>query len=302
VAYFDRVEWIAIPDPATVAAALQTGEIDWWDVAMSDLSPVLARDDNLRLMTSQVQRAMCIMRFNHLLPPFDNPTVRRAILGAVDQANAMQAINGADRTGWRDRIGLFCSETPLANDAGIDVLSGPRDYAKVKRELTEAGYRGETVVALEVADSVALHALSSVGTDALRRGGMNVDVQTMDFATSLHRRANRQTVDQGGWNVFFAVLENSSSFAPAANPWLSCDGLAANDGWPTSPRIEELRQAWLDAADLDTERRICREMQTQFWRDVPYIPMGEYTQWTCYRATLTGVPKGFALFYGVRPA
>jgi peptide/nickel transport system substrate-binding protein len=181
-------------------------------------------------------------------------------------------------------------------------MSGPRDYTQITRELTEAGYRGETVVALDVADSVALHALSSVGTDALRRGGMNVDVQTMDFATSLHRRANRQATDRGGWNVFFAVLDNSSSFAPAANPWLRCDGLAAYDGWPTSPRIEELRQAWLDAADLNTERRICREMQTQFWRDVPYVPMGEYTQWTCFRATLKDVPKGFALFYGVRPA
>ena len=62
---------------------------------------------------------MCIMRFNYLLPPFDNPAIRRALLGAVDQADAMQAINGTDRGGWHDRIGLFCSDTPLANDAGI---------------------------------------------------------------------------------------------------------------------------------------------------------------------------------------
>jgi peptide/nickel transport system substrate-binding protein len=112
----------------------------------------------------------------------------------------------------------------------------------------------------------------------------------------------RRNTDKGGWNVFFTVLENSSSCVPAANPFLRCDGSAALDGWPTSPRIEELRHAWLDATDLDAERRICRDMQTQFWRDVPYIPLGEYTQWTCFRASLAGVPKGFALFYGVRPA
>jgi peptide/nickel transport system substrate-binding protein len=300
--WFDRVEWISIPDPSTVAGALRTGEIDWWDVPPADLRAELAGDENLRLATSQVQRAMCVMRFNHLLPPFDNPAVRQAVLGAVNQADAMQSINGADRSGWHDQIGLFCSNTPLANDAGIEVMSTPRDYAKVKRNLTEAGYRGETVVALNAADSVALHAVSLVGADELRRGGMEVDVQSMDFATLIRRRGNRGTPDKGGWNVFFAVLDNSSSFVPAANPFLRCDGLAAFDGWPTSPRIEELRQAWLDAVNLDEERRICREMQTQFWRDVPYVPMGEYTQWTCFRATLTSVPKGFALFYGVRPA
>src|SRR6267143_1220974 len=27
----DRIEWVVIPDPATAAAALQNGEVDWWE-------------------------------------------------------------------------------------------------------------------------------------------------------------------------------------------------------------------------------------------------------------------------------
>jgi peptide/nickel transport system substrate-binding protein len=30
IVYFDRVEWRSIPDPATAAAALQQGEVDWY--------------------------------------------------------------------------------------------------------------------------------------------------------------------------------------------------------------------------------------------------------------------------------
>jgi peptide/nickel transport system substrate-binding protein len=30
VVHFDRVEWHVIPDPATSAAALRAGEVDWW--------------------------------------------------------------------------------------------------------------------------------------------------------------------------------------------------------------------------------------------------------------------------------
>jgi peptide/nickel transport system substrate-binding protein len=73
--------------------------------------------------------------------------------------------------------------------------------------------------------------------------------------------------------------------------------------WPTSPRIEALRAAWLDAGNMDEQRRICTELQMQLWQDVPYIPMGEYWQSTAYRKDLLDVLTGcFAVFYGVRRA
>ena len=82
---------------------------------------------------------------------------------------------------------------------------------------------------------------------------------------------------------------------------LRADGLAALDGWPTSQRIEALRAAWLDARNLEEERRTCVELQNQLWQDVPYIPMGEYYQATAYRKDLTDLQAGaFAVFYGVR--
>lgn len=65
----------------------------------------------------------------------------------------------------------------------------------------------------------------------------------------------------------------SSTFG---NPALRADGKAAYDGWPASPRIEELRRAWLDAADLAEQRRIAVELLMQVWQDVPFIPMGEH--------------------------
>jgi peptide/nickel transport system substrate-binding protein len=43
----DRVEWIVISDPATAAAALQNGEIDWLEVVVPDLLPILRKNRNL---------------------------------------------------------------------------------------------------------------------------------------------------------------------------------------------------------------------------------------------------------------
>jgi peptide/nickel transport system substrate-binding protein len=258
IAHFDRIEWITIPDPSTAAAAIQKHEVDWWELPSPDLLPLLARDRNLTVAT--MQTAIGIMRFNHLHPPFDNPAIRRALLGAVDQAAAMQAVAGTDPAGWRDHIGLFGPEAPLANDAGIEVLDGPRDYLKVQRELAAAGYHGEQIVALDTADISAIHTLTLVGVDALHQSGMGVDVQSMDFGTMVRRRGSKLPVRQGGWNVFFTFLDSTSNFTPAGNPAVRGNGGDGWDGWPTSPRLEELRQAWLEANDLDAERRVCREL------------------------------------------
>src|SRR5258708_2121166 len=42
----DRVKWIVIPDWGTAAAALQNGEVDWWELPIPDLIPMLRRNPN----------------------------------------------------------------------------------------------------------------------------------------------------------------------------------------------------------------------------------------------------------------
>ncbi len=43
----DRIEWTVIPDPATASAALQRGEVDWLEVVLPDLLPVLRKNPNI---------------------------------------------------------------------------------------------------------------------------------------------------------------------------------------------------------------------------------------------------------------
>ena len=194
--------------------------------------------------------------------------------------------------------------TPFANDAGIEVLRAPRDYAAVRQALAHAGYNGEKVVVLVPTDVQEIRAESLAGVDQLRRAGINVEMQEMELGAAARRRQNQAAPDKGGWNAFFGLVDRS---LPNTNPYgnyaIRADGLAAWDGWPTSPRIEALRAAWLDAGNIDEQRRICVELQLQLWQDLPYIPMGEYWQSTAYRKDLLDVQPGcFAVFYGVRRA
>ena len=180
VTHFDRVEWQSLGDAATSVAALLQGEVDWLDSPSADHVPLLARNAGVTVEVRESSGSIAAMRFNHLYPPFNNPAIRRALLGAVDQADVMSAVAGTDRTYWHDRIGLFDPSSPLANEAGIEALSGPRDYDKVKRDLAEAGYRGEPIVVLGVSGNSYIVHISQVGVDQLRKAGMNVDLQMMD--------------------------------------------------------------------------------------------------------------------------
>jgi peptide/nickel transport system substrate-binding protein len=299
VASIERVEWVILPDPATCAASLRTGEIDWWEFPSSDLSPTLAADGSVRLLQNEPANTG-IMRFNQLHPPFDNPAIRRLVLSAINQADAMTAVAGVDPKHWQDNVGLFPHEMALATDAGIEVLTRPRDYEAVKRDLAAAGYHGERVVALMATDIPVVHALAQVAIDQLTRAGFNVDAQAMDFGTLISRRTRREPPDKGGWNVLFTFLDGIGNFNPANNFALAANGAKAWFGWPDSPDIEALRAAWLEESDLEAQRKICRALQIRLWQDVPYVPMGAYYQPTAVRADLVDVRKGPPQFYGVR--
>lgn len=301
VVHFDRVEWVTIPDAGTAAGALQSGEIDWWEAPPPDLIPLLKSNNKIAVETLDPAGSVGVFRFNHLHPPFNNPAIRRAVLGAVDQAPFMQAIAGEDRAMWNDRVGYFTPGTPMANDAGMAGLFGPRDLAKAKRDLAAAGYRGERVVLLAASNIDAINALALVAQDLLTRIGMNVDYVSTDWGTVMQRRTSQQPVENGGWSAFVGTWSGNDLVNPAVSISLRGDGKAAG-GWLTSPEIERLRDAWFEAPDLAERQRICRAIQEQAWQDVPFIPLGQWKTQSAWRTSIADLPRGIPLFWGARPS
>ncbi|HYZ64517.1 MAG TPA: ABC transporter substrate-binding protein [Acetobacteraceae bacterium] len=301
LAKFDRIEWHVIPDAATAAAALQSGEVDWWEQPIPDIQPVLQANRNIALELTDPTGVIGALRFNALQPPFDNPGVRRAVLTAVNQDDFMAAVVGGDKSRYRTGIGAFCPVSAMANDAGIEVLTGPRDLAGAAKALRSAGYNGEKVVVLAPTDFPSINAMSLYTADLFRRLGMNVDLQMMDWGTLTQRRGSKAPPDKGGWSVFCGASSGQEMFDPTAHNYLRGNGASGWFGWPTAPRLEELRDAWFEAPDLAGQQRIARELQLQLWQEVTYVPLGQFFQPTAYRKTITGVLKGgFPLFYNVR--
>ena len=302
IAYFDRVVWNFVPDPGTAAAALQQGEVDWWENPPIDLVPQLKGDKDLVVAVKDRTGEIGCLRFNHLFPPFDKPAVRRAVLSAIDQKDVITAFAGAVPTLIKTDVGLFVPGTPLASDAGVDITRGPKDYAKIKQELAKAGYNGEKVVVLAATTIPAIWAEASVATDVLKKIGMNVDLQALEWGAVVSRRAIQEPIEHGGWNIFYTYLGGFNNISPGPNIAIRGTGKKAWFGWPTDPDMEALRDAWFEAPDLAAQQKLCRDMQVRFWQNPSYVPLGMYDQPTAFHAYLQDVHDGWPQFYGVRRA
>lgn len=302
LAHFDRVEWRVMPDVATAASALQTGEVDWWEQPASDYWDLLAETKGVKLDLIDPFGSAGVIRFNFLQAPTSNVLLRRAALAAISQRDVMTAVIGEEPKRWKDKVGYFLPGTPMASATGLDAIKEPPDRGTARRLLKEAGYNGERLVYLVPGDIATIKAQGEVVTDALTKAGFNIDMQVMDWGTVLARANNRQAPDKGGWHLVGTFTAGVGLLNPSSNNFLRGSGASAIFGWSDIPRLEELRMAWFRAPDESSQAAICAEIQRVAFETLPYAPTGLYFQQTAYRSNLTGVQKGLPLFYGVRRA
>jgi len=301
--HVDRVVWHMIPDPGTAANALVTGEIDWVEMPLPDLVPMLARQQNL--VTGHVDPFGIIggLRPNHLHAPTSNVGVRRAMLAAIDQREVMTAVMGDDPSGWQAPVGYLVSGKPFVDDAGMEFLRNRMKPDAIKAMLDKAGYNNERVVILHPTDQSFYSAMCSVAADALKSIGMNVDDQSMDWGTVVQRRTSNEGLDKGGWSLFPSGLPAAEYRDPLLSNVTRSNGKDAWFGWPDDPGMERIYESWLDSASLNEQTRLEREFQLAAFASVPFVPMGRYFQKSAWNKRITGILKGSApLFWNLRKA
>ncbi len=188
--HFDRVEWTVQPDPGTAVAALQAGEVDWIDQPLFDLVPALKRNTGITVQQIDPFGLIGIVALNHLYPPFDNPKLRTALLPAISQHEYLAAVLG-DQIGYAQYpAGYFTAGSPMASDAGMQALTGPRDIALAKQRVAESGYAGEPVLVMTATDQPQMYAMAEVMSSVFKQIGLNVQEAAMDWGTLVSRRAN----------------------------------------------------------------------------------------------------------------
>jgi peptide/nickel transport system substrate-binding protein len=296
----DRVEWKMIPDPATAVNALVTGEVDWVEMPMPDLLPVLKSASNVVTGRLDDWGFISQLRPNHVTSPTNNVKVRRAIMAAIDQRAVMEAIMGSDPEGVITPMGYLATGNPEVDRAGIEAMTTRRSAADVKAMLADAGYNGERLVMLHTTDQPFYNSASLVVADALTQVGMTIDDQAMDWGTVLQRRSSKQPLDKGGWSLFVSVTPVPEYRDPLLGSLLRGNGKDAWIGWPDIPRIEMAYNAWLDSDDAAEQTKLERDISLAAFESVPFVPLGRYMPRVAWSKGITHPLKGPApVFWNV---
>ena len=296
----DRIEWVVIPDPATASAALQNGEVDWWEEPILDVVPLLRKNRNLMVDIADPLGNIGFLSINHLHLPFNEVRARRAILTALSQEDFMRAYVGDDDRMWQRLPGFITLDTPLYNEEGGDILKGPRSIEAAKKLLAQSGYTGQPITCFAVQDIPVLRAWSDVLADLLKRLGMKVDFVATDWGTTIARSLQKSPPGKGGWHMFCSW----SAGAVCTNPWTNKRLRAKGDnfvnGWANSPQVEAEIASWLDAKTLDEEKTAARRINKAALDHVVCIPLGFYSQYQAWRKNISGiVPRPLPSFWGV---
>jgi len=300
VAHFPRIEWQIITDPATAAAALMNGEVDWWERPLADLQPMLARNRDITRRVTDKAGRLALARLNCLQEPFNDVRIRRAVLAAVVQEDYMRAAQGDDTSSWSTTPSIWPRETPYFADHS-DLMPG--DVAKARAMLKEAGYGNQKVVIINPTDFPDIGPLGQVTADTLKRAGMNVDLAESDWGTVIQRRNSREATDKGGWSIFHTTGPAAYYGNPAMSPLIRGQGEAGWFGWWKSDRAEALTQEWLFATDEPGQKKAATELGRLGMEEVATVPLGQFTLRTAFRNTITDVQDGTAPYpWGVKRA
>ena len=303
VVHFDRVEWVVQPDPATAATALQTGEVDWIEQPLIDLVGSLRRMPGVEVASYDALGVLAMVVVNHLHPPFDNPAILRAVLQAVDQADAVQAVVGDQAELGVVPAGFFVVGAPMASSAGLEALTTPRRVAAAKEAIRAAGYKGEKVTLMAPSDLASLMAIAQVTNALFVQLGLNVDFQVMDWGTLVSRRSKQDEPQAGGWNAFCTTWAGLAVTNPGSSYPLQALGRKGWLGWYSNPAMVALHDKWLTAPDQAAQRAVCEDIQREAFANPPFIPLGQWKQPWAFRSSLKGFVKcGNVLFWGVERA
>jgi peptide/nickel transport system substrate-binding protein len=274
VAKLDRVEWVWIPDNQTQLNALMQGEIDMIETLAHDLLPVAEKDKNVEIVIPDPLGSTYVLRYNWKQPPFNDVRYRRAATLSLNQKDFLQATIGDPRY-FKECKGMFGCGTPLESTAGMQGMLESR-FEESRKLLKELGYDGTPIVVLQTSDNPVLTNLAPVTKTLLERGGFKVDVQSMDWQTLVARRAKKDPVAQGGWNIAQTAAAAVLLLDPVNNHYAEASGDRAQFGWGLDDEIENLRIEFIREGDPAKQRAIADKVQTRIISEGVTVPLGQF--------------------------
>ncbi|MBI3455204.1 MAG: ABC transporter substrate-binding protein [Candidatus Rokubacteria bacterium] len=278
IAYLDEVRWIPVPDVATRAAQVETGELDFADDLSLDQYDRLAQNANVRTLVARPYFWL-IAVFNKREGLMTNQKLRQAWQAAIDIEPIMRNVAGGKPEFYRLDPSLVFEEIPEWHTKIAGLPYNERNPEKAKRLMKEAGYKGEPIRFITTKEYKWMYDFAVLSKQQLEDVGFNIDLQIMDWATLSQRRFNPKEYD-----VFTTGIGMGAQYDPTHAGILSCSWA----GWTCDEEIQKVQQELARETD-PKKRRALWEQQTRLWYEkVPSIRYGDLHGLRAMRKTVKG--------------
>src|SRR4029078_3059502 len=122
----------------------------------------------------------------------------------------------------------------------------------------------------------------------------------MDGHTQVSRRAKKDPIDKGGWNISMTAAAAVLLSDPIVNPYTEASGDRAQFGWPLDEEIETLRMDFARESDAKKQFALAEKIQKRVLDLGVTVPLGQFVQPMARGKTVSGnVASPVTVFWNV---
>jgi len=220
--------------------------------------------------------------------PFADKKIRQAYQLALNNTEMMLAAFGDDKF-FKATAAHFPKASPFHSEAG-GAAYNKGDAAAAKKLLAEAKYDGSPIRILNSKQYEFHNRMALVMAENLKEAGFKVQLDVVDWATLVQRRADPAVYD---------VYVTHSTFLP--EPMLSPPQLGDGaPGWWDTPAKKATLAAFNAESDPVKRGALWAKVQEVVYDEVPYIRVGDFAALSATSAKMTGlVPMPSPAFWNV---
>lgn len=288
-ALIDELRFVPVPNANTRVDGVLAGQYEFADSLPAEMLPRLQNQEGVEPLIVR-PFGWPFMLLNQAEGVLANQTIRQAVLAALAPEDMMLAAFG-DPEFFELEGSIYPEGTPFHDEASAESYN-QADPEKAAELLREAGYNNEPIRILTSQQYDFLYRMSLVAQANLQQAGFNVDLQVLDWATLLQRRA-----EPDAWEAFFTYI----NFVP--EPSLLTFMNAAYPGWWDTPEKQAALEAFNTTIDPAERAERWKEIQELIYTQVPAIKIGNFFNLAAMNTKLEGYEvTNWPFFWNVRVA
>jgi peptide/nickel transport system substrate-binding protein len=263
IVHIDELRWIPVPDAASRAAQVESGDLDFGDDLVADAYDRLKANVNVQPIIAKPYYWLVAV-FNKKEGQMTNQKLRQAWQAALDIEPIMKTVAGGKAEFYRMDSSLAFVENAPWHTKIAGLPWNERNKDKAKRLLKEAGYTGKPIRFMTTQEYKWMYDFALVTKQQLEEVGFVIDLQVMDWSTLGQRRVQPKEYD-----VFTTGMGNF--YDPTHHIYLGPNW----PGWTSDEEFLTLSAQLARETDEKKRYAMWEQMTRTFYDKVPVARYGD---------------------------